>query len=65
MSRTYVITGKTIAKYYAFWFVIGATLAAIGEIAKEKTRKHTAHEPSAEFQKIVNHYNNKQKAEMS
>jgi len=65
MSRTYVITGKTIAKYYAVCFVIGATLAAIGEIAKERTRKHTAHEPSAEFQNIVNHYNNKKKAEMS
>lgn len=65
MSKTYVITGKTIAKYYAFWFVIGAILAVIGEIAKDTTRKHTAHEPNAEFQKIVNHYNNKQKAKMS
>jgi hypothetical protein len=61
MTKTYVITGKTIAKYYAVCFVIGATLAAIGEIAKERTRKHKPYEPSAEFQNIINHYNNKQK----
>ena len=63
MSKTFVITGKTIAKYYAVCFVIGATLAAISEIAKEKARKHKPYEPSAEFQEIINKYNNKQKVD--
>lgn len=65
MSRTYVITGKTIAKHYAVWFVIGALLAVVEEIAKDKTRTHTEYKPSAEFQNLVNHYNNKQKEKVS
>lgn len=65
MKKTYVITGKTIAKYYAVWFVIGAIVAVVEEIAKDKTRTHTEYKPSPEFQNLVNHYNNKQKAEMS
>ena len=65
MSKTYVITGKTIAKYYAVWFVIGAILAVIQEVAKDKTHTHTEYKPSPEFQNLINHYNNKQKEKVS
>jgi hypothetical protein len=65
MKKTYVITGKTIAKYYAVWFVIGAIVAVVEEIAKDKTRTHTEYKPSPEFQNLVNHYNNKQKEKVS
>ena len=57
---------KGIIALYATIFTAGFLYGFIREIRKEIASEPTlSYKPSAEFQNLVNHYNNKQKAEMS
>ena len=57
---------KGILALYATIFTAGFLYGFIREIRKEVASEPTlSYKPSAEFQNLINHYNNKQKAEMS
>lgn len=53
---------KGILALYATFFTAGFLYGFIREIRKEVASKPTlSYTPSPEFQKLVNHYNNKEK----